>query len=103
MARIFEAGGEPSIVIDDKSIKIRGNDKNFIVVDDRGITFKGPISMIADSMSIRKGGLFVGINDFLEMLPSTIISPIPKQIPFPPMFMMQNIVMDLAFFMALMV
>jgi len=40
---------------------------------------------------------------FLEMIPQTIITPIPSKIPFPPMFAIPDITTTLAFFMALMV
>ena len=92
-----------SIYLEDNAVSIIGDSRHFIVCDDRGITFKGPVSFISDSLGRRTGGLFTGINDFLEMIPQTIITPIPSKIPFPPVFAIQNIVTDLGFFMALLV
>jgi hypothetical protein len=89
-----------SLYIEDNSISMIGNSKNFIVCDERGITLKGAISIIADSFNIRTGGLFVGLNDFVEMIPSTIVTPIPKKVPFPPIFAVKEIVKDVAFFTA---
>ena len=101
--RIIRAGGQAALEIDESSVAMVANKSNFIVVDDRGITLRGPISIVADAMSIRNAGLFVGLSDFLNMIPSTIVSPIPKQIPFPPIFMMANIMKDVSFFMATLV
>lgn len=91
-----------AIYLDEQSAAIIGSKNCFVVADERGVTIKGPISMVADAMNVRKGGLFVGINDFLDMIPSTIVTPIPKQIPFPPVFMVSSVVKDVAFFTALM-
>ena len=97
------SAAKAGIFVEDDAVSIVGDSRNFIVADDRGITIKGPISFVSDSMNRRTGGLFVGINDFLEMIPQTIITPIPSKIPFPPVFAIGAIVKDLAFFMALLV
>lgn len=91
------------IFIEDDSVSIVGDSKSFIVCDDRGVTIKGPVSFVSDSMGRRTAGIFVGINDFLEMIPQTVFTPIPSKVPFPPVFMMKNIATDLAFFTALLV
>lgn len=104
-ARVFRTSNKSkaSIYLTDDSVSIIGNSKNFIVCDDRGVTIKGPVSFISDSMGRRTAGLFVGINDFLEMIPQTIMTPIPSKIPFPPAFMMVNVAQDVAFFLSLLV
>jgi hypothetical protein len=89
-----------SIYMEDESVSIIGNKDNFIVCDGRGITLRGPISIVADGMNIRTGGLFVGINDFMAMIPSTIVTPMPQKIPFPPVHYLKNIAKDTAFFIA---
>lgn len=91
------------VMLTETSALIIGDDRHLIAVDDRGTTIKGPISFVADAMGIRTGGLFVGLNDFLNMIPSTIVSPIPKQIPFPPIFGLVNLTKDVAFFASLLV
>ena len=103
--RVIKAdkNAKAGIKITENSITLVGDDRHLIVVNEQGITIKGPTSMINDSMGRREGGLFVGLNDFLEMIPSTIVTPIPKKIPFPPIHGLINLQKDVAFFMALLV
>lgn len=101
--KVYKASGESkaSVEINEESIVLAGNKDNLVVADQAGITIKGPISFVTDAMGIRRGGLFVGINDFMHMIPSTLISPIPNQIPFPPIHGLVNLQKDLAFFLSL--
>jgi hypothetical protein len=92
-----------ALQLQDEQAMLMGNDKNFIVCNKQGITLRGPISFISDSMSRRHAGLFVGISDFQEMIPQTLVTPVPSAIPMPPAFAIVNIVKDLAFFTALLV
>lgn len=92
-----------SVYVQDNAASLIGDSRHFITCDDRGVTIKGPVSFISDSLGRRTAGLFVGINDFMEMIPQTLITPIPSKIPFPPVFAIQNLTTDLAFFMALLV
>lgn len=101
-SRVFRTSSKSpaGVFVQDKSAALFGNHKNFVVADDRGITIKGPISFISDSMGRRTGGLFVGINDFLEMIPQTILTPIPSKIPFPPIFEAVAIAGTVGYFLA---
>lgn len=103
--RVFRASkeGKASLKIEEDAISIIGDSRHFITCDSRGVTIRGPVSFVSDSLGRRTGGLFVGINDFLEMIPQTIITPIPSKIPFPPVFGLVNISKDVAFFTALLV
>lgn len=87
----------------DTSAIMVGSDDNVVVADANGITLAGPISLVADAASIRRGGLFIGLNDFTDMIPSTIVTPIPKQIPMPPVAGVVGLTKDVAFFMSLLV
>lgn len=91
------------IFLEESAASLIGDRRHFVVADNRGITLKGPISIVSTSESVRKGGLFVGLNDFLEMLPSTLVSPLPRNIPFPPVYMTATIAKDVAFFMAFLI
>jgi hypothetical protein len=104
-ARVYRSSktAKAGLFIQESAVSIVGDKRHFIVADHRGITIRGPISMVATSESIRKGGLFVGLNDYVEQLPSTIITPLPRNIPFPPVHMVANVVKDLAFFLAFLV
>jgi len=103
--RVFRvsSSSKAAIVIEDEQVRMIGNKDHFIVCDGKGISMKGPVSFISDSMSRRTLGVFAGINDFLEQIPQTIITPIPSKIPFPPVFILKNVVQDIAFFLALLV
>jgi hypothetical protein len=100
--KVFAASSnaKAGIELSEDSAALVGDSRHFVIADDRGTTIKGPVSIVADAMSIRRGGLFVGLNDFLHMIPSTIISPIPNQIPMPPMHGIINLQKDLTFFLA---
>jgi len=103
--KIFRSSrqSEAGLMLTEKSASLLGSQGNFVVCDERGVTIKGPISLVAQSSDIRTGGLFVGLNDFLEMIPSTLVTPIPKKIPFPPVFALSGIQTDVAFFMSLLI
>jgi len=89
--------------IGEESAKLVGSEDNLIVADGRGITIMGPLSLVTDAHNIRRGGLFVGMNDFTDMIPSTIVTPLPKQIPLPPVHGVLGIAQDVAFFQAFLV
>lgn len=103
--RIFRASkdSDAALILTDQAAILAGNSNNFIAVDDFGITIKGNISLVTDGTGIRRGGLFLQMPDLLRMIPSTIATPIPPQIPIPPLFGIRNIVRDTAFFSALLI
>ena len=104
-SRVFRTSqkAKAGLFLEDNSATLVGDSRHFVVADDRGITIKGPVSFVSDSLGRRTAGLFTGINDFVEMIPQTILTPIPSKIPFPPAFMVVNMVKDIAFFAALLV
>lgn len=104
-SRVFRTSptSKASLYLQDNAASLIGDSRHFITCDERGVTIKGPVSFVSDSLGRRTAGLFVGINDFLEMIPQTIITPIPSKIPFPPVFALQGLTRDLAFFMSLLV
>ncbi len=103
--RVYKASqeGKASIEIGEAHVAVAGDSRHFVVVDDRGTTIKGPLSFVTDAMGTRRGGLFTGISDFLHMIPSTLISPIPNQIPMPPIQGLIGIQRDVAFFISLLI
>lgn len=81
-----------------------GSRTNFLAVDKNGITAMGKsFSFGISSENIRKGGLFLGKNDFVQMIPSTIVTPLPNQIPFPPLGLITSVIKDLPMFLAMLV
>ena len=93
-----EAPSGLQITEDDASLV--GNKEHFVVSNNRGTVIHGPLSIATDAAHVRKGGLWTGTNDFLMMIPSTITTPGPQQIPFPPIFVLTQLAADTAFFMA---
>ncbi len=78
-----------------------GSPKNFIAINSTGTHISGPVSFITSSDMIRKGGLFVEMNDFIRMVPSTIVTPIPPQIPIPPIALFSNVAKTMPFVLAM--
>jgi hypothetical protein len=91
------------IRIDSDAVTVVGDDRHLLAVDTRGVTIKGPVSIVADSSNIRRGGLFVGLPDFIQMIPSTAFTPVPQAVPVPPVHGLVGIAKDTAFFMALLI
>lgn len=80
-----------------------GSKYNFVAASNTGISLMGKsITFGTTAENIRMGGLFIQMNDFVRMIPSTFTTPIPPQIPFPPLGMVTQILGDLPFFMAMM-
>jgi hypothetical protein len=104
-ARAWKATREAQagVFIDEKRSLLVGDSQHFVAADRNGVTIKGPVSMVTGSEEIRTGGLFVGMNDFQQMIPSTIVTPKPMKLPIPPISGIANIVQDVAFFAALLV
>jgi hypothetical protein len=97
--RTAEAG---VFINQDKAI-VAGDSKHFMVADKNGLTFKGPTNMVSMSTEQRTGGLFLGLGEFSEMIPSTIVTPLPSKIPVPPITAIINVIGDVAFFAAILV
>lgn len=94
---------EAGVIVDQKEVSIVGDKRHFISVDERGVSIRGPISIISTGESTRRAGLFIGLNDMLDMLPSTIITPLPKNIQNPPYYMMANLATDLSYFLSMLI
>lgn len=103
--KVFRASNQSNAAVEiaETHAALIGNKSNFFLANENGLFLKGPISIIADAMGVRTGGLFVGINDFLHLIPSTIITPIPTKIPVPPIQGLTRIASDVAFFISLLV
>ena len=104
-ARVFRSskGSRASLLLDENEAALIGDSRNFVAANNSGVIVRGPVSFISDSSDRRSSGLFIGLPDFMQMIPSTIMTPLPHRIPFPPIFAVAAISKDLAFFMALMV
>lgn len=70
--------------LEDNAVVIGNGPKNFIAIDDNGLTLRGNMSFGCMGEGQRTGGFFINTNEFIRMIPTTIITPIPPLIPIPP-------------------
>jgi len=80
-----------------------GAQSAFVAVSKEGCAISGPVSFITTGEQTRKAGLFVGMNEFVRMIPSTIVTPIPPHIPLPPVAFFASVALSLPFVMAMLV
>lgn len=100
----FAIDDGPAVMVAPEGAFMIGSKHNMVGAHKNGLTFIGKsITMGATGEQIRQGGLFVNMNDFIRMIPSTIVTPIPPQIPFPPIGMVTSILGDLPFFIGMVV
>jgi hypothetical protein len=78
-----------------------GSKNAFFAASKEGCSISGPVSFVTTSEQIRVAGLFVKMNDFMKILPSNIMMPIPEQMPFPPVSLFTSIALSLPFAIAL--
>lgn len=96
--------GGAAIQITEEEVVMRGSKSNFVAVDKNSVYLMGKSVVLGTTgENVRQGGLFVNMNDFVRMIPSTMVTPIPPQIPTPPLSMMTGIMKDLPFFIAMVV
>ncbi len=102
--RIWQAVKDgPATMVTPEAAFLIGSKNNFIAAHKNGLALIGKgITFGTSGEQIRQGGLFVGMNDFVRMIPSTITTPIPPQMPMPPMGMVSSVMKDLPFFIAMM-
>jgi len=93
----------PGIQATPEAVYLVGNKSNFVAANKSCVAIVGKsVVMGTTGENIRQGGLFVNMNDFIRMIPSTVVTPIPPQIPMPPMAMISSVMKDLPFFLAMM-
>jgi len=94
---------EGGFMVTPDSVVMAGSPKNFVAADASGVYIGGggSISFNTTSENIRTGGLFVQLNDFLRMIPSTIMTPIPPIIPFAPLALPVMVAASLPWFLGL--
>lgn len=103
--RVWRVGANASagIQVNEDSVEITANPKNTIIVADTGVGVVGKsFTLGMGSENIRHAGLFVETGDFAAMIPSTIVTPLPKRIPFPPLGFVTSMLKTLPVFIAAM-
>lgn len=102
-AKIWKAtlGADAQFAVTEKSAFMVGAPNRFIKVNENGTTIYGPVSIVAGTESIKTGGMFVSLPNLIKMIPSTMVTPIPDQIPFPPLNIASDLAEDVSFFATL--
>ena len=93
---------DAGMMVTNEGAFVVGNERNFMVAGKLGVNITGKsISFGTVSENMRVGGLFINMNDFVKMVPQTLTTPVPSQIPFPPIEFAMNVVADLPTFIAM--
>jgi hypothetical protein len=96
--------GIAGFMVTERAAYMVGSETGFIVANQIGVGIAGKsISFMTTSENIRQGGIFIQMNDFIRMIPQTLMTPVPSQVPFPPLGMVTSVVKDLPFFLALLI
>lgn len=85
------------MVMENKALMV-GNRSNFIACTKNGTVVSGQslvFNVLAEDE--RHGGLFVKIPDLVQMIPTTLPTPMPQQVPFPPLAFVTTILKDMGF------
>lgn len=103
--KIWKATPDASagVQVTPEASQLIGSKYNFVAATGNGISLMGKsITIGTTSENVRTGGLFIKMNDFVRMIPQTMVTPVPSQVPFPPLGMVLALVIDLPFFIAMM-
>lgn len=90
------------VVVGDNTVRMNSGEDVGINLDERGITFAGPISFVNGINQIRVGGLFTFNQTVLLTLPSTIATPTPVLMIDPPVKQVASLMKQAAIMMSLM-
>jgi len=74
-----------SMRVTNKTAYVTGDKYNYLAASEQGVTIRGKTHLMAPSSSVRRSAFFVEQNDLLQMIPSTIVTPIPMRVMVPPM------------------
>jgi hypothetical protein len=101
--KIWKASSNSSagFMVTPDSVVMAGSASSFIAIGSNGTSIAGPVSFLSLSDQVRRAGLFTEMNDFIKMVPSTIVTPIPPLVPFPPLSFVSNAIRGLAFIVAM--
>jgi hypothetical protein len=99
-AKIWKASltSSAQFAISSDSAFMVGKENRFIKVNKNGTTVYGPMAVVAGTESIKTGGMFVSLPNLVKMIPSTFVSPIPDQIPMPPINVAFDLAADVSYF-----
>jgi hypothetical protein len=87
---------EAGVVVADNSVRATVNEENGLMVDERGTTIAGPMSLATSPNQIRVGGLFTFQTSVMGMLPSTMATPSAMYMVDPPVKQVVSLVKQVA-------
>ena len=105
MPRVLKDPNSPDsdagAVIAGNTVRIHGNQDNFLLADDKGVTINGPMSFPSGSGQMRFGALWTMNSEIALSLPSTMATPTPVMQISPPVGQIANLIKDVAVMTAL--
>lgn len=84
------------IVVSDNSVRMNATEENGVMVDERGTSISGPMSLATSPNQIRVGGLFTFQTSVMGMLPSTMATPSAMYMVDPPVKQVITLVKQVA-------
>jgi len=72
-----DATSAAGVTVSKNNCRMHGNDENYVMAAENGITINGPVSFVSGTDQIRFGGLWVMNNTVQLSLPSTMATPSP--------------------------
>jgi len=73
-------------MVSEETVIMAADRNNFFAASKDGVIASGQsIVLNTTSENIRNGGAFVKMNDFTQLIPTTLVTPMPSQIPYPPL------------------
>jgi hypothetical protein len=72
------------VEVTDRNVTVAADKDNFVSVDESGIYIVGPQSWVTTPENIRVAGLWTQNTAYRQMIPSTIVTPIPNLVVNPP-------------------
>lgn len=93
---------QAGMMVTENKAYVIANRSNYFAATPNGTVITGQ-SIVFNTMSenIREGGLFTKMNDIVQMIPTTLVTPMPAHIPFPPLGFANAIIEDMPFFLAM--
>lgn len=92
---------EAGMVVSESVVRMGVKEDNGVMIDERGVTIQGPISLPSSSSHIRIGGLWTMASPLQLTLPSTMATPGAVLTVNPPISSFTKIVKDVAVMAAL--
>lgn len=91
------------VEVTDRNVAVMANKDNFLQVDESGLYLVGSQSWVTTPENIRVAGLWTQNTAYKQMIPSTVVTPIPNLVVNPPFKGIKQIVDGVAIMKALLI